>query len=109
MTNKKCSLWRDIQDIIGPASHWPKRMRTLFWSKNIKHFDRIILATFVYVNGLNPYIFLKWVDLSHMCRDAAARRHLSSLLDMFECGRYYKLYGYNVLMRRTEWLDGNLK
>lgn len=109
MKNKQYRIWKDMQEIIGPASFWPERIRKLFWSKNIKHFDRLLVATFVHINGLNPYIFLKWVDTSSMCRDAAARRHLIALLEMFDSGRYYKLYGYNVLMRQTEWLDGNPK
>lgn len=105
-TNKKYLLWQDIQDLIGPARKWPRNIRRLFWTKNVKHFDRVLLAAFVYVNGLNPIVFLEWVDMSSMCRDKAARNHLAAILHMFEKGYYYKLYAYNVCMRSREWLDG---
>ena len=48
--------WTDIQDIIGSAQYWPYKIR-LFWNININHWERILLATFVYVNGLNPDVF----------------------------------------------------
>ena len=46
-----------MQDIIGDAGKWPKLIRRLFWTENLKHFQRCIVAAFVYVNGLDPDIF----------------------------------------------------
>lgn len=50
--------WMEIQEIVGVASKWPFRIRKLFWAQNVKHFDRLLVAAFVYVNGLNFVIFL---------------------------------------------------
>ena len=49
-------LWTDIQDIVGSAKLWPKFVRKLFWTRNINHKWRPILAAFVFVNGLNPVV-----------------------------------------------------
>ena len=49
--------WRDIQDIIGRAAQWPFQVRRLFWSSGLRHWDRIIICTFCFVNGLIPIVF----------------------------------------------------
>ena len=99
------SLWADIVDIIGPANLWPHRIRCLFWTRNIHHFDRLFVAAFLFVNGLNPEIFLDWVNLLHLCRDRAAFIHFENLFHYFEVGRYYNLYAYNVTHNVYEYLD----
>ena len=53
-------LWRDIQDIIGIASEWPRNIRRLFWGKSLHYWERIQVAAFVWVNGLNPDVFFDW-------------------------------------------------
>ena len=73
------SLWRDIQEIVGPARDWPFLIRRLFWTKNMRHFQRILIATFVYVNGLNPVIFMEWADQLNLARDRSARNHFEAL------------------------------
>lgn len=99
-------LWEDIQEIIGPASHWPHMIRRLFWRRNLQHFQRILVCTFVFVNGLNPIIFDEWMLLMNLCRDQAAINHVRNLFRLFESGRYYRLYAYNVLQGHYEYLDG---
>ena len=101
-------LWRDIQDIVGSASLWPYKIRRLFWTEGVQHFDRILLATFVLVNGLNPVVFLEWADLLNLCRDRAARRHFDALFRYLP-HRNYTLYAYNVTMNRYEYLDGRVR
>ena len=44
--------WIIIQDIIWDAKKWPNLTRRLFWKQNVKHFERLLLAAFAYVNGL---------------------------------------------------------
>ena len=68
--------WIDMQKIIGDASKWPKNIRKLFWTRGVKHFDRILLATFVIVNGVNPVMFTEWARLLDLGNDEAAYRHL---------------------------------
>ena len=46
-------LW-NICDIIGDSDKWSAKIRKLFWTKNVTHFNRFILCAFVYINGLNP-------------------------------------------------------
>lgn len=82
MTNRNKEIYNQrscIQDIVGPAKLWPLFIRCLFWTKNLKHFERILIATFVYINGLNPTIFMQWVKTMHLARDNAAQNHFSAL------------------------------
>lgn len=71
--------WRDIQDIIGPAAQWPYEVRRLFWTSGLAHFQRILICTFCFVNGLNPLVFYEWAELMNLARDAAAWRHFHCL------------------------------
>ena len=102
-------LWMDIQDQIGQASLWPRMIRALFWMKNVTHWQRIMLATFAYVNGLNPEVFMEWVHLQQMCRDGAALNHFQALFRLFENGRNYRLYVYNVSQNQYQYLDGSVR
>ena len=58
-------LWDDICNIIGPEDEWPTKIHSLFWMPNCKHVDRFQLTAFVVVNGLNPEVFMEWVDVIH--------------------------------------------
>ena len=57
------SLWRDIQYVIGEARLWPFSIRRLFWTRDLHHFDRVLLATFAWVNGLPPEMLYEWLAL----------------------------------------------
>ena len=72
-------LFDDICDIIGPSDEWPKRMLELFWSRDIKHWDHFVLSAFVVVNGLNPEIFLEWIDVIGLSKDENSLREFKSL------------------------------
>ena len=73
--------WLEIHEIISGAYKWPFRIIKLFWTQNIKNFDRLLVAAFVYVNGLNPVIFLEWAHLNSMCRDYTGYKHFTNLFD----------------------------
>ena len=89
--------WMTIQDIIGRASLWPVSIRRYFWTPNLKLWQRTLVATFVFINGLNPTDFMDWVELLHFCSDSEAIRHFEYLFSTFESNpRRYNLYGYNV-------------
>ena len=101
-------LWMSIQDIIGAAYLWPINIRRLFWIGNLSHFQRIVVFTFVYVNGVNPEIFKEWVELLNLARNSEAIRHFNTLFHLFDSGGNYQLYAYNVSI--SKWLstvDGN--
>jgi hypothetical protein len=49
--------WMLIQDIIGPATLWPRTIRQYFWAPHLNHWQRIRLAAFIWVNGLNPEVY----------------------------------------------------
>ena len=60
----------------------------------------------MYLNGLNPQIFMEWAELVHLGSDSAADRHFHYLFDTFESepGRY-NLYANNITNSRYEYLD----
>lgn len=99
--------WREIQDIIGDASEWPHRIRRLFWTTNIRNFERLLVAAFSYVNGLHPDILMNWASLMNLCRDQAAVRHFAYLFRAFDNKKYQKYYAWNVTTRRYEHVDGS--
>ena len=99
--------WISIQDIIGDARRWPYNIRRLFWTPFLTHFNRLLISDFVYVNGLNPSVFLEWIDLIGLARDTSAWNHFTSIQRLFEQGRYSRaLYAYNVTNNRYEYLNG---
>ena len=63
----------------------------------------------MYVNGLNPVVFMEWAHLMHMCRDQAAVNHFNALFRLFEGGRNYTLYAYNITMNQYQYLDGSVR
>lgn len=60
-----------VQYIISPASQWPNLIRILIWARHLSHWERILICTFVFVNGLNPVIFYEWITLKNLARDRA--------------------------------------
>lgn len=100
--------WLVLQDLMGSAKKWPKVIRRIFWTKNLKHWNRILLCTFCYVNGLNPVLLIEWVELMGLCRDGSGIRHITALFKLYE-KRSYRLYAYNVAMGRYEYLDGTVR
>ena len=48
-------IYHDIQDILVSASEWPRFIRKLFWMRPIQYFDRILLCSFCFMNGLYPH------------------------------------------------------
>ena len=95
--------WTIIQDIIGHAKQRPHSTRRLFWTKHLKHWDRLLISTFVYVNGLNPDIFLEWAHLLDLGRDFEA------LLKTVFQNRTYNMYAWNVTTGRYEYIDGTVR
>ena len=113
MTSRKrqiCLQWTLIQDIIGPAKLWPHKIRNLFWTKNLQHFDRLIVCAFVYVNGLNPELFFEWTELLELARYRPARNHFRAIFKYFYNGNCSRsLYAFNVTNNRYEYLDGTVR
>ena len=98
--------WRDIQYIIGEAHRWPVRIRKLFWTQNVQHFDRILLATFVLVNGMNPEQFMDWARLMKLGRDEAAYRHFDYFFLTIPQQKSQSLYAFNITTGRYEYING---
>ncbi len=102
--------WALINDIIGSASLWPRSIRRLFWTRDLKHFQRFLIICFCYVNGLSPNDFWDWANLLRLCRDQAARQHMEYLFQAFHKGRYGdKYYAFNVSNGRYEYLNGSVR
>ena len=110
MANREQELWALMQCLIGVASLWPVMIRRLFWTPSINHFERVLIATFVFVNGIEPTLFLEWARLKRLASSDASQHHLEYLLAKFEENpNCYRLYAYNVAMNRYEWLDGTCR
>lgn len=101
-------LWMSIQDIIGSARLWPVRIRKLFWKKNLKHFDRILIATFIWVNGLHPDVFMEWAILvGCLVEGSSGQKHFQEFFKLIDSGKKYKLYAWNVSVGCYQDLAGN--
>ena len=68
------------------------------------------------MNGLYPHVLYEWAEVTHMCRDDAAMRHLRNVFRALEDGqttadgkRPYRLYAWNIINRRYEYLDGTVR
>jgi len=110
MPSAEYQLWTDIQDIVGPASFWPQRIRRNFWTRELSHIDRVLTAAFIWVNGLNPEVYYDWCELKQFFRrGSATHRHFQQLFAYFRQGRRYRLWSWHVLNRRHEWLDGTVR
>ena len=79
------------------------------WTKGVKHRDRMILAAFMYFNGLNPEVFFDWAKLVNLCKDDAAEREFRSIFKAFSQGIGYNVYAYVVAHNRYEYLDGRVR
>lgn len=44
--------WLAVQDVVGDAKTWPKFIRQMFWDKNFKHHNRMIIVNFAYLNAI---------------------------------------------------------
>ena len=55
----------------------------LFWTRNLKHWDRFVVCCFIAVNGLNPEVFLEWVDVMHLAANHEALEEFKALLHEF--------------------------
>jgi len=103
-------LWTDIQDIVGPATSWPDNIRLFFWTRHLSHWERIRMAAFVWVNGLNPEVYYDWFQLKRFFnRGSPTQRHYQQLFAYLRQGRRYALWAWHVLNRRYEWIDGSIR
>ena len=61
--------------------------RHLFWTRNLYHFKRILVWTFIFVNGLNPIVFNEWMLLMNLCKHQAAINHVLVVISplCFQC------------------------
>lgn len=85
---------------------WPLSIRRLFWTRPLRHWQRILICTFAYVNGLDPEVLIEWVLLLRLLNNESGVRHIQSFFILVERGTNYTLYSWNVSTRRYEWLDG---
>ena len=101
------SLWFLIQEHLGPAKSWPNNIRFLFWKKFLKHWDRYILATFIYINSIPKEIFFEWLDIMPICRDASARYQFHYLINIaYPNGKYKKAFSWNTTAKIYTYVTG---
>ena len=62
------------------------------------------------MNGLNPDLFLKWVNLLNLAGDGAANRHINALSTLLrKKWKNYRLCAYNVSNNLYEYLDESVR
>lgn len=105
---REYELWKDIQDIIGDASCWPKEICRLFWSHNLNHWQRQYLTSFVYVNGLHPDVFVEWANLKCLCENRKHYEHIDYLLRRYTEVNY-NLYAWNVTNGQYRNINGTVR
>lgn len=47
--------WLAVQDVVGDAKLWPKFIRKMFWDRNLKDHNRMILVNFSFLNAISEY------------------------------------------------------
>ena len=101
-------MWRDIQEMVGPASAWPAGIRRFMWTRNLRNWPRTRLASFMYINGLPREMVLHWGIMLQLWTGPGdpSFRHMKRLMGYMEAGVKYRLWGWNVARGRCEWLDG---
>lgn len=108
--DKKRLLFLDIQDIVGDQKKWPVCVKVAFFSKELTHLQRIIIASFAFVNGLHVSFVSRLLYLVNVHRDYNEVRKVVALINSFESAPgKYKYYQYNVSAGRYEFISGKVK
>ena len=104
-------MWLEILDIIGPVRNWPPKMRNLFFTRDLTHYQRLKVCAFVYVNGLNPEMFYEWNDHFKLIAKADALQQCVNWFREFEYNlfKWQDIYQFNVYHNRYEFIDGRVK
>ena len=107
---RRRELWLALQEIIGNHKFWPVVVRMIIWRQHISHFDRIVLSSFVFVNGLPPNILIEFLLLVNFSRNSGELEEIVTLLRAFESDPHrYTYYAYSVTNRRYEYLSGGVR
>ena len=72
--------WLDLEDLVGDHKLWPKKVKRKIWKRSIGHFDRMIICSFAFVNGLLLDALLKFVKAVNPQRNPSEYREVVSLL-----------------------------
>ena len=85
--------WLALQDVIGPASTFPRFIRRLFRKRELYNRERFTIAVFGWMNGVHPE-FLVEVLIFCGCNLTADRQdHIGYIYRQLDCnsdfrGRY---------------------
>lgn len=101
--------WRVLQLILGPAKLWSISRWKLFWTKNLKNFQRALICAFVFVNGLDPILFFEWTNLMGLvqkliCKEFSLplnRGNTAFLLFQYHHGQV-NIYYFNISYAKWE-------
>ena len=88
--------------------NWPPKIRNLFFTANLTHYQRLKVCAFVYVNGLNPVMLFKWNEHFGLVTKPDALwecRHWFKEFDM-NVFKWQDMYQYKVYNHRYEFIDG---
>jgi len=73
--------WLAAQDVVGDAKTWPQFIRKMFWDKNLKDHNRMIIVNFSIVNHISEE-FLHDI-LSFTLKRAYTRERKQNITDRF--------------------------
>ena len=45
--------WLAVQDVVGDAKTWPKFIRKMFWEKNLRDHNRMMIVNFAILNHIS--------------------------------------------------------
>lgn len=111
LTSAQQQLYCEIQDVIGPASLWPRQVFQWFHygipaGQSLSCKRRPLFAAFFWVNGLNPEVLYDWCRLKSDCHPPQAVSHYRWLFATFNSGQLQYLYSWNICQGRYEYLNG---
>ena len=100
-----CDAQAALQELVGPASLWPRLICRLFWTRRLRNADRADLCTFCFVNGVPPSLVLDWIGgCVPIFGDESAQQHFAYVHEALSVGRQSYLYAYNVSQNRHQRL-----
>lgn len=105
------NIWSDVQDLVGGKENWPRYVIKGLWCSDYRYYDRLVLATFFFGNGIHIDVFcelLLFIKRGNV--KSSVLKKLRDLYKKFEKGDFEynsrRTY-YDMILRRVVDLNGN--
>jgi hypothetical protein len=99
-----------IHGLVG-FEYLPRYLRELLESKHLIHRDRLCLTTFLWANGVEPNLILKFYTEQECLHDKAAMDHAVSIIKDCRHSEGFRRtsYTWDVVERCNVYLDGRVR